>query len=191
MIQTDSPTVDTWEDFCKASTECADIKIVAISGKAGSGKTTVSHHLADKYGYTGLNFADALKEEAIRMGWDAVKDDRGRKLLQRLGQVGREYTEDCWVNLLESLIKDTFQTDKVVVGDCRYKNEALWVRSKGGILLRIERPDNPWALKGDAAQHHSETDLDGFCDFDAVVVNDGTLDELREKIDEALSGKIQ
>jgi len=64
----------------------------------------------------------------------------------------------------------------VVIDDVRFANEATMIRELGGELWRIERPGI--AYSGD---HSSEGGLEDITP-DRVIVNDGTIDQLKEKI---------
>lgn len=148
--------------------------LVALSGYAGSGKDTAAQFLVDQ-GWTRVAFADPLKHIAYDLGWDGVKDDESRKGLQRLGESVRDHIHPlAWVY---AAIRVVSKVDgPVIITDCRYRNEAAWVRSAGGRIVRIQRED-----VGAANDHISEHDLDDF-PFDGVLDNDGTPEELGEAL---------
>ena len=115
-----------------------------------------------------------------------------RKLLQLLGtDAGRDIIHpNIWVNSLMSGYKRTsFLLDNGVkargvkypnwiVTDMRFPNELAAIKAKGGITIRIERPGMESHCGG---QHPSETALDS-AEFDIVINNDGTLEDLIEKV---------
>lgn len=70
----------------------------------------------------------------------------------------------------------------VVVPDVRFKNEVDVFKLSGAKLIRIARPGA--GLGGGAGAHASEIQQQEIPDvaFDAVIVNDGTLEELEEKV---------
>lgn len=72
-----------------------------------------------------------------------------------------------------------------IVSDVRYPNEVKAIENSGGIVIRLHRPDylRYEALKGDTRNllHESETALDDY-EFQHIIVNDGTLDELEESL---------
>jgi Domain of unknown function (DUF4406) len=138
--------------------------IVGLTGYAGSGKDTAAEGLV-AMGWARVAFADPLKEIARAVGWDGRKDDPGRRLLQVLGvEVRRKVAEDAWVQAAARAI-DAGDGD-VVITDVRFANEAAWVRSRGGIVVRITRPG-----VGPANQHESELLVDEIVP-DAVLVNE-------------------
>lgn len=70
----------------------------------------------------------------------------------------------------------------VVISDCRFRNELSAIKKAGGINIRVIRHDA--GLKGEAATHCSETEMSEISDeiFDVVILNNGTLEDLREKV---------
>jgi len=73
-----------------------------------------------------------------------------------------------------------------VITDCRFENEAEAVKSRRGIVIRVERPckncPNKECNCDKAPEHASETGLDSYKGFDHVIVNDGSINDLVEKI---------
>jgi hypothetical protein len=63
-----------------------------------------------------------------------------------------------------------------ILTDCRFPNEAQAVKERGGMIIRINRPGIT-AVNA----HPSETSLDDY-DFDAVIDNDGTIEDLYNKV---------
>ena len=108
-----------------------NIKIICISGKAGSGKDTSAWMLKselEKRGQVVLitHFADLLKYICKSFfGWDGVKDAQGRSLLQYVGtDVIRAKIPDFWVSFIANLLKlFPDQWDYVLIPDCRFPNE--------------------------------------------------------------------
>ena len=110
---------------------------ILLSGKAGVGKTTSAQILKDIYSKRGLNvenfsFAAGVKAEARRMGWNGEKDEKGRKFLQEIGKVAREYDKDCWAKItFDGLIMNSndYPFDVVIIDDYRFPNEGNFVRN--------------------------------------------------------------
>ncbi len=70
----------------------------------------------------------------------------------------------------------------VAIPDVRFRNEIEGIRSRGGKVVRVVRPGA--GLTGAAGLHQSETEQAdiGNEEFDGVIVNDGSLEDLREKV---------
>lgn len=72
-----------------------------------------------------------------------------------------------------------------LVPDVRYRNEYLALKRAGALGFRLVSPTQGKGLEGKLAEHRSETEQRTIPDsgLDAIIVNDGTLEELYAKID--------
>lgn len=98
-----------------------------------------------------------------------------RLLMQLLGtDCGRQILHpNLWVN---STFANYKPSDSWILTDCRFPNELEAVKARGGVVIRIERG------KLDLNVHESESALDNYNDFDYVIYNDGSIDDLVEKV---------
>lgn len=87
----------------------------------------------------------------------------------------------------DSKIGDRFRPSLVVVNDGRFRSELAAVRAAGGIAWRLRRSETDNAATG-IAGHVSEVEIDGIPDseFDEVITNDGSLDDLLRTVRAAL-----
>ena len=75
-----------------------------------------------------------------------------------------------------------------IITDVRFPNEAKAIKDKGGILIRCERTyyteDKRYKIGFDPfeKEHPSETALDSYKDWDYVIKNDGSLEDLLTKV---------
>lgn len=176
--------------------------MIGLSGYARAGKNTVADLLPE--GYRQVSFAEPMREAMLRLnptiyqndyqevdndgvmrlsdainelGWQGAKEKlpEVRRLLQVFGtEVGRNmFGENFWV---EQAFKDVHVGDNVVFTDVRFPNEAQAIIEHGGEVWRINRPG---VIAHNA--HASETSLDDW-KFHRVIENDGTIEQLREKI---------
>jgi len=152
------------------------MKSIGLIGLAGSGKDTAARGLV-KLGYRRLAFADELKSLAFYFGWDGEKDEDGRKLLQELGMAARRYNARFWIQCLNKQIVRERLKEPFVFTDVRFQNEADYVRSIYGIIVRIVRPGQI------ADEHESELNQSQIV-ADYEVVNDGSIEDLHKKIAE-------
>lgn len=168
--------------------------LIGISGKSGSGKDTTGQIISNLIEYEIKKFADSLKDMVcilINCNRDQLEnrefkekklekfglDLTPREILQILGDTIRnEIHSDMWIN---SLYSNYGLCNEWVITDVRYPNEADFIKNKGGIVIRINRPDI--TKKGKLHEHISETALDHY-QFNYVIENDGDLKELEEKI---------
>jgi hypothetical protein len=70
----------------------------------------------------------------------------------------------------------------VAITDVRFPNEMRAIQDAGGKVWRVRRRGD--GLAGSAAQHRSELAMNGIPDedFDALIENDGSLAQLRDRI---------
>lgn len=177
--------------------------VILVSGKAGSGKSVVAEKLVAKLtdipSMTVLpyGFADPIKYIAkAYFGWDEEKDERGRRLLQKIGADGREYDQDIWVkHFLNQLDKraEMFPFNFAVISDWRFPNEYAFLLKNPLIDVVTVRVFGRGGLDGQNALDISENSLpevskeSSSWNYDFVVDNSGTLEELDSKVDKILS----
>lgn len=118
------------------------LPVIALTGLAGSGKSTVSELLSSVFGYSEYTFADALKTEALGLnpgvgdvsldflvsyvGWNTAKlIPQVRSLLQDLGSALRSIDPDYWVR---RAVDEARGESLVVFSDVRYENEMQAVK---------------------------------------------------------------
>jgi hypothetical protein len=126
-----------------------------------------------------------------------------RWILQQWGtEVLRDNFHDAiWIASVENKIRQT--KDNIVITDCRFPNEIKALRAAGGKVIRVKRGIEPYwyqtaveansgdynaaSLMIDFRVHPSEWSWVG-TDFDAVIDNSSSIDELYRAIrDRALS----
>lgn len=167
-------------------------RLVALTGAAGSGKSTATKFLVERHGYTLVKFAGPLKDmlRAIGLSEDQIEgglkeepcfwlqDRTPRYAMQTLGtEWGRNCMGDgFWVELWARRVNQiTAGGNRVVVDDCRFPNEAAAVRELCGMIIKLE------GRGGIAGAHASEA---GCGQHDAIVTNDGGLVELYAGVEE-------
>ena len=67
------------------------------------------------------------------------------------------------------------KVDIVIISDLRFSNEACAISKRGGRLVKINR-DVPKGIDP------AEVDLMNWGDWDHIIDNNGTLNELNEKV---------
>lgn len=172
-------------------------KLVAISGRAGSGKSEVAYACKLR-GFFPLKFAAPLKAmlEAFYEQVGLEKDEIDARLEGRLKEepdpylngatprwamqtLGSEWgrtliSTNLWTSAL--MRRATRYLDAgcdIVIDDLRFPNEERVVRSLGGVIIHVSRPGvGP-------AEHESELFIP---DADVVIDNDGDLQDFRRKV---------
>ncbi len=155
--------------------------IVGLSGKKRAGKDFAcgvmrSRGWEDAIDVHRLAFADALKAElaaacGVTVQFIEENKDAFRTGLQWFGTEFRRelFGDDYWLVKASSALEE-IHSPVVVVPDVRFTNEAEWVKSYGGVMVRINRTAGLLPVED---THASETDLDDY-DFDYVLENDLT-----------------
>ncbi len=171
----------------------ANVVVVGLSGKIGSGKTTAAEMIKAVYPTTIIrNFADRLKElVAIHLEIDVALcySHEGKNMylpeygitlgefLQQWGTKLREVNENIWVLAVQSFIDACVAKKKnkeekliIVIGDARFVNEAEWLQKVGGITVRLEGDPGKEREKSKRDVNHvSEVALDEYTAFDLVI----------------------
>lgn len=175
---------------------------IAITGKMRSGKDTVANHLYIKYGFSTVAFGDALKKNAHATFPWVSEFSKPRALYQQFGQLMRQIDEDVWIKHAEQAVKGAIDFRVgigethvgVVITDLRQPNEYEWCRNNGFTLIRVTAPDDDRLLRAKLAgdsfteadlDHETESHIDGFT-VDYEVINDGSVDDLKRKVDEIM-----
>lgn len=122
---------------------------------------------------------------------------RMRQILQLWGkEYRRDQDPDYWVkqlpyqiNLLQRKLeakdeKGIFKSEElnICIPDCRYPNELEWIDKQGGKSIYIIRIRDYDTLRTATTEHISEKAIT-FRDTDYMVRNEGTIEELHEKLD--------
>lgn len=125
-----------------------------------------------------------------------------RKLMQLLGtECGRNILHpNIWITSLFADYKLTRPSSSLgdltqgfpnwIITDCRFPNEMQSIKDRGGILIKINKKWDT-VKSGNTRidyipvpeyQHPSELEMDKWTEWDEVINNDGTLDELLSQV---------
>ena len=195
--------------------------LIGVVGLIGSGKGTVSDRLEQKHNFRKDSFARSLKDAVSSMfNWNRemlegkTDDSRAwretpdkfwsekfskevtpRWVLQYFGtEVMRQGMHDAiWIDSCLARYKG----EPTVISDTRFENEIKTIRESGGKIILVKRGQDPdWFtsyVEGNIMPTgiHSSEFAWAKSDFDYVIRNDGTLEELYSQIDDLIiSNKI-
>jgi hypothetical protein len=139
-----------------------------------------------------------------------IPDLTPRWVLQYWGTevLRNHFHDDIWIASVENKLRKT--TDDIVISDCRFPNEIKAIKNAGGIVIRVVRGDEPhwfehaknymsgsksmgWALGRAALEsegvHASEYSWVG-TNFDAVIDNNRTINDLYEQVEKMVQPKV-
>ena len=188
--------------------------VIGFIGKARNGKDVSFGFMKDYLNSKGIeieheSFAKLLKEQARQICYfDDLKDEPGRRLLQDLSKPIKAYVDTLAAKYPDNefyqdmangayypahTLKDIRTSDKTLFGitDFRFQSETSLFGSKDDINLitiRIIRtnPDGSLYtgdLSPEALADISENDLNDY-ETTYTIMNDGTLEDLRVKVEE-------
>ncbi|QUG79135.1 dephospho-CoA kinase [Bacillus subtilis] len=184
---------------------------LALTAPLRAGKSEAAGYLSLHYDFHPFAFGDELKAAFHRAFPSVPEKPKPRAYYQKFGQWAREaFGEDVWVNATMTKV-DTYMArhtcdcgsglapmlkNRVLIEDCRQPNEHTRLCNEGFTIVRITAPE---ALRierarkaGDdfdlaALKHPTELALLDF-EVDYEITNDGTIDELYEKLDALMVG---
>jgi len=195
--------------------------LIGVVGLIGSGKGTVSDRLEQKHNFCKDSFAKSLKDAVSSMfNWDREmlegktdesrawrekpdvfwskrfgKDVTPRWVLQYFGtEVMRQGMHDSiWIDSCMA----RYDGKPTVIADTRFENEIKIIREMGGSILLVKRGQDPdWFtdyVEGNVVPKNVHLSEYAWAksEYDHLITNDGTLEDLHSKIDDLIvSDKI-
>lgn len=110
------------------------------------------------------------------LNWYETKNEITRHVLQGVGtQIVRTVNENYWIEAFKNRIRE--HGNLTICSDVRFENEISEVEKDfDTIKIRVERNLD---RNGSINEHISEKALDNYKDWDYIIENNGTLDDLR------------
>ena len=105
-----------------------------------------------------------------------------REIMQAYGQFFRTIDYDFWVKYLFRVIEEK-EYKNVIITDARHINEVDAVVDRSGYHIRVER-ENKDSVHNE--QHISEIALDKGHRVDFKVLNNGTIDDLKNSVEDVV-----
>ncbi len=191
--------------------------IVGVVGKIAAGKTTVAKFFEER-GFCRVSCSDPLIDllthNVSEYSWVPELPEKAEPTRDRLIEFGKYLKETYGEDILIRLAVDKMRhCEKVVIDGVRSEGEIKAVKRLGGKVIYVEaRPEirferlmkrkarkdktiksfADFKAMDDAEERlYHTSELKGLADY--VIVNEGTLDELREKVEamiEEITGKV-
>ena len=167
------------------------MKIFVIAGKARHGKDTVAGYIKDYYKnkkVINLAYGSYIKEYAKKISdWDGSDETKPRELLQELGTevIRQKIDKDFFVKrICEDILVYSYYFDIITISDARFPDEIEWPKSRfeNVISIKVVRDGYDTVLSKKEQKHLTEVALDEYNNYDYVIHNDGTLDDLKNKV---------
>lgn len=163
------------------------MRIVIINGSGGVGKDTFVN-MCKKYNthIQNVSSIDIVKEVARGMNWQDDKTEKGRKFLSDLKNLWDNYNQGATNRTIQRVIRimdltriaDTVNT--TIFLHCRETEKIAFLKEK----LSAECPVITLLITNENVEpitsNNSDADVFNY-NYDVVISNDGTLDELQQK----------
>lgn len=156
-------------------------QVFIINGTGSSGKDTWVNYLSKYIPTYHYSIANLPKEAATLLGWGGGKTEKDRKFLSDIVDISTEYNDAPFQDVV-SLVAD-FKNGRlgadVLVIDMRDPLDiARAVETFGAKTIFIKNP-RVEAI----TSNHADRDVEDF-NYDFVINNDGTLEDLDRKAEE-------
>ena len=178
-----------------------DKKIYLISGKARTGKGTVSKIIKEEYEKRNLKVCEIQIMRTLKgylkdyFGWDGLEDTKPRKMLQELGtDIIREKMNmpNFHIDHLTDDIKVLSNFfDIFIVNDIRLPEEIEILKSRfqNVVSIHVVRDNYVSPLNGSEQTRITELALDHYKNFDYKIVN-SSLTELTSDIIKIVDSEV-
>ena len=178
-----------------------NLTIYLISGKARHGKTTTANFIKEYYNSIGKKSLVTSYGKYIKMyvkeitDWNGDDATKPREMLQTLGtSIIREKLgkQDFYVKRLDEDM-DVYNeyVNAVMIDDVRLPIEMEYFLErypKRIKTIHIIRPEFENDLTDKQRNHVTEKGLDNYTEYDYTILNDGTLEDLRQKVYSIIEG---
>ena len=162
-----------------------DVKIIILSGKAGSGKSSIAKIINNYKESIILSYASYIKEVAKNvLNWDGSEEDKPRDFLQQFGDEIKKINPDLLINrVIEDIKVYSYFYELIIISDARFEREIKCIKDnfKKVYTINIYGRDNN--LKETQKNHITETSLDNYDKYDYKIKND---ENVKEKIEDIL-----
>ena len=181
--------------------------LVGLMATKGSGKSTAANHMVKNYDFIEASMAEPLKKACQELflftdeqvfGTQQQKETPDlrwfgctpRSALQYVGtDLLRENMEKIMPGLQKNIFTHRFKlwyeqelaknpNLRVVVSDIRFQNEADFIHSLGGVVVKINRPSETTS-----DVHSSEVELQNIKSYDLLIENKSTLEDFHDQLD--------
>lgn len=179
-------------------------KIFIVSGKARHGKDTTCAYIKEvceknNLKVINLSFGSYIKEYVKKItGWDGSEETKEtvRTMLQQVGtEVVRDNIDENFFvkRLMDDIKVYSYFFDIVTVSDARLENEIEIPKANFSnvISINVIRTNFESNLSLTEQKHRTETGLDNYNNYDYQIINDSTLEELKQKVENLIEGEIK
>lgn len=150
------------------------MKIAIINGSAGVGKDTFVKYVKESYTLgkiINVSTIDDIKNAAMLLGWDGVKDEKGRKFLSELKYFTNQYYPVS-INTVRKAVNEHPYASCIFV-HCREPKEIDKIKEEFDAITILIKNDNV-----EIPNNYSDNHVENY-EYDYVIDNNGTLFDLK------------
>lgn len=157
--------------------------VFIINGSGGSGKDTFCELVNQIINTKTYSSVDIIKSYALLVGWNGIKDEKGRRLLSDLKNALTLYNDELF-KYLERCVKQYNENNKFHMCFLHIREPQEIERAKkrfnaGTVLIKRPTIKQITSNSADAGVYDYN--------YDYVINNDGTLDDLKFKAEDFVS----
>jgi len=171
--------------------------IIGILGRSRAGKDTIAKlitmnsvtswdivRLAQPIKDAVCALYDIPREHVENHEKELIMPDHGITPRQAMQDITEQYMRKHGTGFFSRRVFNKYSAgDNIIIPDVRFRADVEEIKSRGGFVIKVVRTEN-------AVSYTCELTVDTApCDFS--IVNDGTLDELEEKVIDVLGQKSQ
>ena len=168
------------------------MKVILLCGSARSGKTTFAGFLKEELEKENkkvcmLEYSDYIKYYIMKyFGWNGNDLEKPREFMQHLSTeiIRKKVNKNFLVNrTIEDIKVLSHFFDIAIVSGVREESEITLPKKEFSdcISIKIERDNYDNDLSERAKAHYTEKALDNYQDYDYIIKNNSTLNELKVK----------
>ena len=171
------------------------MQIILIAGKARSGKSTIANFMIENLKKQGkkpceLQIGQYIKYYAMKyFDWDGKEETKPRNLLQELGTevIRNKIDPDFHIDrLIQDIEVLSYFYDTFIVSDVRMPVEIEKPKKEFDNVITIKMIRESDELNNEQQKHVTETALDSYNEYDYIINNDKTLEDLEIKAKDIL-----
>jgi hypothetical protein len=152
-------------------------KVYLINGVGGVGKDSFCSFCSEYISTLNISSVDKIKEAARILGWNGDKDEKSRKFLADLKYLSTDYNNNPYEYIKRTI--EYFRRDDTPYGlmfiHVREPNEIHKIKTELNCETILVRNKNVRPITSNTADANVEN-----YEYDYVINNDGTLDDLKE-----------
>ena len=169
--------------------------IFLIAGRARHGKDTISMFIREYYLRKEkmpevLQFSYYIKDYVKRLtSWDGTEEtkEKYREDMQTIGTeiIRKQINPKFFIHrMIEDIQVFSYYCDVLTISDVRFPAEIEDIKKEfpNVISIFVNRPHFESPLSTKKQKHETETALDNYHQYDYYLDNDGTIEELKEKV---------